>query len=163
MEWFWFCSPMDFVFFFLMIRRPPRSTLFPYTTLFRSICNLKYYNYYLHEQAALCCTPDSSPQTGSPAGWDQMADRHLNRRSQQYSRTCAWGQRDISATSLSDIYHIRLHTASPGASSSDELTTNTYIMTICASYSKWVWAARSDLVWAEKEKYWFHICINLSR
>ena len=26
-----------FVFFFLMIRRPPRSTLFPYTTLFRSI------------------------------------------------------------------------------------------------------------------------------
>src|SRR5258708_14742478 len=26
-----------FYFFFLMIRRPPRSTLFPYTTLFRSI------------------------------------------------------------------------------------------------------------------------------
>src|SRR5256885_9607599 len=25
-------------FFFLMIRRPPRSTLFPYTTLFRSRC-----------------------------------------------------------------------------------------------------------------------------
>src|SRR2546430_10801921 len=24
-------------FFFLMIRRPPRSTLFPYTTLFRSL------------------------------------------------------------------------------------------------------------------------------
>src|SRR3712207_9391144 len=27
---------MTFFFFFLMIRRPPRSTLFPYTTLFRS-------------------------------------------------------------------------------------------------------------------------------
>src|SRR3712207_7089932 len=27
---------MWLVFFFLMIRRPPRSTLFPYTTLFRS-------------------------------------------------------------------------------------------------------------------------------
>src|SRR3712207_7155332 len=26
----------DLFFFFLMIRRPPRSTLFPYTTLFRS-------------------------------------------------------------------------------------------------------------------------------
>src|SRR2546421_10362967 len=26
-------------FFFLMIRRPPRSTLFPYTTLFRSLGN----------------------------------------------------------------------------------------------------------------------------
>src|SRR5687768_18484324 len=29
---FYFCF-----FFFLMIRRPPRSTLFPYTTLFRSV------------------------------------------------------------------------------------------------------------------------------
>src|SRR2546422_7974996 len=28
---------MVLVFFFLMIRRPPRSTLFPYTTLFRSL------------------------------------------------------------------------------------------------------------------------------
>src|SRR5436190_17240832 len=28
------------VFFFLMIRRPPRSTLFPYTTLFRSSTTL---------------------------------------------------------------------------------------------------------------------------
>src|SRR6478736_9663655 len=28
------------VFFFLMIRRPPRSTLFPYTTLFRSYARL---------------------------------------------------------------------------------------------------------------------------
>src|SRR5574340_347922 len=27
----------SFFFFFLMIRRPPRSTLFPYTTLFRSV------------------------------------------------------------------------------------------------------------------------------
>src|SRR5260370_12964503 len=31
-------SPVSrFFFFFLMIRRPPRSTLFPYTTLFRSV------------------------------------------------------------------------------------------------------------------------------
>src|SRR5216683_6867855 len=26
---------LGYIFFFLMIRRPPRSTLFPYTTLFR--------------------------------------------------------------------------------------------------------------------------------
>src|SRR5256885_17182237 len=37
-------------FFFLMIRRPPRSTLFPYTTLFRSswngrVNNLEYGSY----------------------------------------------------------------------------------------------------------------------
>src|SRR2546427_9091387 len=30
---------MFLFFFFLMIRRPPRSTLFPYTTLFRSQCD----------------------------------------------------------------------------------------------------------------------------
>src|SRR5258707_14004219 len=28
------------LFFFLMIRRPPRSTLFPYTTLFRSLAQV---------------------------------------------------------------------------------------------------------------------------
>src|SRR2546421_11416761 len=30
---------LSLTFFFLMIRRPPRSTLFPYTTLFRTLCN----------------------------------------------------------------------------------------------------------------------------
>src|SRR5438105_15728067 len=30
-----------FLFFFLLIRRPPRSTLFPYTTLFRSRGHLR--------------------------------------------------------------------------------------------------------------------------
>src|SRR2546429_6536303 len=35
---FIFCfTPFFLFFFFLMIRRPPRSTLFPYTTLFRSV------------------------------------------------------------------------------------------------------------------------------
>src|SRR3712207_9344598 len=29
-------NTIGYFFFFLMIRRPPRSTLFPYTTLFRS-------------------------------------------------------------------------------------------------------------------------------
>src|SRR5436309_11505888 len=33
---FFLYGAVCFVFFFLMIRRPPRSTLFPYTTLFRS-------------------------------------------------------------------------------------------------------------------------------
>src|SRR3989442_13679898 len=33
----------SFVVFFLMIRRPPRSTLFPYTTLFRSLLRIRGY------------------------------------------------------------------------------------------------------------------------
>src|SRR5216684_8310807 len=36
LEVIFFLSWLFFSFFFLMIRRPPRSTLFPYTTLFRS-------------------------------------------------------------------------------------------------------------------------------
>src|SRR5260370_968765 len=38
---FLFGAIFDFLFFFLMIRRPPRSTLFPYTTLFRSLAYLQ--------------------------------------------------------------------------------------------------------------------------
>src|SRR5258705_16910 len=40
-----------FTFFFLMIRRPPRSTLFPYTTLFRST------NGRSQCSRAYCCKP----------------------------------------------------------------------------------------------------------
>src|SRR5262249_62341549 len=35
--------PLVLPFFFLMIRRPPRSTLFPYTTLFRSL--IRHHDY----------------------------------------------------------------------------------------------------------------------
>src|SRR6202142_3335842 len=46
-----------FVFFFLMIRRPPRSTLFPYTTLFRSRM-AHHLRYKLHERKdTTCATP----------------------------------------------------------------------------------------------------------
>src|SRR5205823_14792666 len=38
-------SAFSNVFFFLLILRPPRSTLFPYTTLFRSPLS-KFYDYY---------------------------------------------------------------------------------------------------------------------
>src|SRR5438874_13811462 len=34
-----------YLFFFLMIRRPPRSTLFPYTTLFRSVPSPALFTY----------------------------------------------------------------------------------------------------------------------
>src|SRR6201993_5448389 len=36
LSYFCFLPSSSLFFFFLMIRRPPRSTLFPYTTLFRS-------------------------------------------------------------------------------------------------------------------------------
>src|SRR3712207_7889618 len=48
-----------FLFFFLMIRRPPRSTLFPYTTLFRSI----------HHPVPLPWTLEADQQFPSAQGW----------------------------------------------------------------------------------------------
>src|SRR5690554_7794092 len=41
---------MTLFFFFLMIRRPPRSTLFPYTTLFRSIKVNSFIKHYYYEK-----------------------------------------------------------------------------------------------------------------
>src|SRR5882762_10733830 len=40
-------------FFFLMIRRPPRSTLFPYTTLFRSGHSIFFKTQMARENAAV--------------------------------------------------------------------------------------------------------------
>src|SRR5438552_17151639 len=48
-----------FVFFFLMIRRPPRSTLFPYTTLFRS-------------RTVVAAMRNLLPRTGT---WQEIAHR----------------------------------------------------------------------------------------
>src|SRR6266542_4502995 len=57
----------DLYFFFLMIRRPPRSTLFPYTTLFRS----------LHVILSICIA--SSPGLGLPIERGPWRDRKSTR------------------------------------------------------------------------------------
>src|SRR3712207_8768522 len=65
---------MDVILFFLMIRRPPRSTLFPYTTLFRSCASL---------------TPsDSSSTAPSESGgrWKRACPSSIIRRPRQAVR-----------------------------------------------------------------------------
>src|ERR1043165_9719229 len=52
-----------------MIRRPPRSTLFPYTTLFRSSANGRYY----HARLKVCGSVDFV----CPRGWCYMTDCDL--------------------------------------------------------------------------------------
>src|SRR5258707_1975510 len=49
---------LSFFFFFLMIRRPPRSTLFPYTTLFRSTLLLGFCQFLCVLQAGLIRADD---------------------------------------------------------------------------------------------------------
>src|SRR5688572_31832723 len=57
---FCYVSLWLFLFFFLMIRRPPRSTLFPYTTLFRSPTT--------RTSSARPTRSLSTPATASPPG-----------------------------------------------------------------------------------------------
>src|SRR5256884_9761654 len=54
-----------YYFFFLMIRRPPRSTLFPYTTLFRSLLVLT------HELSL----PNPADKSRIQRGWAIVLDR----------------------------------------------------------------------------------------
>src|SRR3712207_7455658 len=68
-----------FYFFFLMIRRPPRSTLFPYTTLFRSEID--------------------EPQEPSPSGWPGEGSSNGNGKPPRETATDALGRR---AGALSD-------------------------------------------------------------
>src|SRR3712207_8777083 len=66
-----------FSFFFLMIRRPPRSTLFPYTTLFRS---------------PPACSPPGDPQDvgrfpspSPPARISRRSHREARDRSEEHT------------------------------------------------------------------------------
>src|SRR5438045_4508616 len=63
-------------FFFLMIRRPPRSTLFPYTTLFRS--------YWEVARQSLA----SQTKTGGSSTWPLCRSRRwspVNTRSEEHT------------------------------------------------------------------------------
>src|SRR5258708_29780626 len=73
-------------FFFLMIRRPPRSTLFPYTTLFRSPwpCSRRWPAARLWSPPAGVEWSRVSP-TESPAGWFRAAIRRRHSRSEEHT------------------------------------------------------------------------------
>src|SRR2546423_11065383 len=60
-----------------MIRRPPRSTLFPYTTLFRSVHALE------HGYVAVWYQPDLPPD--QVAALHQVFDRHKGDRSEEHT------------------------------------------------------------------------------
>src|SRR5258708_26159237 len=64
-------------FFFLMIRRPPRSTLFPYTTLFRSEVVRR-----LHGRRREL---DAAADLRAQAARDVPADERAHRRSEEHT------------------------------------------------------------------------------
>src|SRR6266567_7349321 len=71
-----------FVFFFLMIRRPPRSTLFPYTTLFRS----GPVTARMASGSALSTSP--APIGASPPGSGPRSEEHTSELQSQSNLVC---------------------------------------------------------------------------
>src|SRR2546425_698440 len=63
-----------FLFFFLMIRRPPRSTLFPYTTLFRSLHCIRKQR-PCHQQIL---TPAAGTEPALPPEFIQRSEEHTS-------------------------------------------------------------------------------------
>src|SRR5687768_18184581 len=68
---------MLLIFFFLMIPRPPRSTLFPYTTLFRSAVD---YETFLR-QVIVACNAGASGIAVGRAVWKEAVTMNAEERS----------------------------------------------------------------------------------
>src|SRR2546428_2059155 len=78
--------------FFLMIRRPPRSTLFPYTTLFRSNGKPNSISDQPNNPAVLVTirgkgVPVVAPETKNPHGTGEMPTRSEEHTSELQSRS----------------------------------------------------------------------------
>src|SRR2546430_13198917 len=68
-----------------MIRRPPRSTLFPYTTLFRSPSRVKISNTRLEAGVTTNCTPGATPP---PAFKMSRSEEHTSELQSQSNLVC---------------------------------------------------------------------------
>src|SRR2546425_5109711 len=72
-----------FSFFFLMIRRPPRSTLFPYTTLFRSSTKSRCSSFNSVSRSKLVMA--MTPFIGVRISWLMMARNSDFARSEEHT------------------------------------------------------------------------------
>src|SRR5436309_7220961 len=73
-----------FTFFFLMIRRPPRSTLFPYTTLFRSLVDRQVAD----QVERLEDEPDPPVPYPGPLGGRQRSEEHTSELQSRENLVC---------------------------------------------------------------------------
>src|SRR5207248_8325818 len=89
------------LFFFLMLRRPPRSTLFPYTTLFRSDARLVYarqhgfasWDAFAAHLEALKAGTRTEPfmdlfEAGKRGDWAARSEEHTSELQSPYDLVC---------------------------------------------------------------------------
>src|SRR5256884_5767828 len=102
----------DFTFFFLMIRRPPRSTLFPYTTLFRSPAssgyteegNASWYGVPVHGRHAIPGRDRKSTRLNSSHGYISYAAFCFKKKK---NKACRRAGRTLSTTAHQP--HVNVH------------------------------------------------------
>src|SRR5688572_32049917 len=73
---------VSIIFFFLIIRRPPRSTLFPYTTLFRSPPEWVQKNGWLLYWQGVSCLGYANSR---PRALLELAFAHFEQRSEEHT------------------------------------------------------------------------------
>src|SRR2546427_3222267 len=73
-------------FFFLMIRRPPRSTLFPYTTLFRSCSRCSWDE--VKETARFTCPGRRGVSAGPGSQRTTRSEEHTSELQSQSNLVC---------------------------------------------------------------------------
>src|SRR5688572_31386822 len=85
------------LFFFLMIRRPPRSTLFPYTTLFRSKEGTMFTDYYAENSCTAgratfitgqSCYRTGLSKVGMPGDERSRSEEHTSELQSQSNLVC---------------------------------------------------------------------------
>src|ERR1044072_5771167 len=90
--------------FFLMIRRPPRSTLFPYTTLFRSCLRCRRRRRRRRRPGGRCCGDRGRC-------WPTRSEEHTSElQSHSYISYAVFFFNDTATT---EIYTLSLHDALP--------------------------------------------------
>src|SRR5688572_31339762 len=94
-------------FFFLMIRRPPRSTLFPYTTLFRSQRDFTYIDDVVEGIArVLYVDPERSEEhTSELQSQSNLVCRLLLEKKKKH-RTVSSGAADDTPQPSSQLFHL---------------------------------------------------------
>ena len=97
--------------FFLMIRRPPRATLVPYTTLFRSLAALK--------RQPVDRTPVCNPTSVATVELMDLVDAHFpdaNRNPEKMARLAATSYTELGFDSVMPVFTIIQESSALGCS-----------------------------------------------
>src|SRR5207249_10241972 len=83
-----FSSSFIFSFFSLLIRPPPRSTLFPYTTLFRSLADIQRSQFRTNKNVILLMEEGEHTELDSPLKEQLRSEEHTSELQSRFDLVC---------------------------------------------------------------------------